>query len=414
MDEAALHELLSGRRHDFGAKLLRGGLHLASWGYGAAMSLRNMAYDRAWLRTSRVDVPVISLGNITTGGTGKTPLAAWLANWLTEAGRTPGLLSRGYRSLGKAASLVVREDSVGNDEKLVLDRLCPGVPHLQQPDRVSAARRLVSEYGCNTLILDDGFQHRRLHRDLDLVLIDVLQPWGYGHLLPRGLLREPLSALRRADLVLLTRADQISPEQRGLLRDQLARVRGTDECVEIAFAPRRLIGLHGETLPLEAVRERTAFAFCGIGNPQGFARTVSSLERGPGRSDSVVRGSPDPAQATRFSESVGDEEGREEPFGQSPVRGQKTRAQQALTDRLRVFPDHHHYADRDLAAVAEAARQAGAEIVLTTLKDFVKLRSAAWHGPPLYAVEVGVEFLAGRDLLETRLLHLHDHRQRAA
>jgi len=391
MDEAALHKLLSGCRRDAGASLLRGGLHLASWGYGAAMSLRNGAYDRGWLRTARVDVPVISLGNITTGGTGKTPLAAWLANWLTEAGRTPGLLSRGYRSLGNVAPLAEREDCVGNDEKRVLDRLCPGVPHLQQRDRVSAARRLVGEFGCNTLILDDGFQHRRLHRDLDLVLIDALQPWGYGHLLPRGLLREPLSALRRADLVLLTRVDQISPEQRGLLLDQLARVRGTDECVEIAFAPRRSIGWRGEVLPLEAVRGRTAFAFCGIGNPQGFVRTVSSLERVPCRSG--LR-----SDEARFSEGVGDEE----------------RRAAFLANRLCVFPDHHHYTDRDLAAVADKARQAGAEIVLTTLKDFVKLRPEAWHGPPLYAVEVGVEFLAGRDLLETRLLHLHDHRQRAA
>ena len=391
MDEAALHELLSGCRHDVGAKLLRGGLHLASWGYGSAMSLRNMAYDREWLRTARVDVPVISLGNITTGGTGKTPLAAWLANWLTDAGRTPGLLSRGYRSLDDAVSTTGREDSVGNDEKLVLDRLCPGVPHLQQRDRVSSARRLVSEYGCNTLILDDGFQHRRLHRDLDLVLIDALQPWGYGHLLPRGLLREPLSALRRADLVLLTRADQISPEQRGLLFDQLARVRGTNECVEIAFAPRRLIGLHGEVLPLETVRGRTAFAFCGIGNPQGFVRTVSSLEKGPGRSVSL-------SPQARSSESVGNEERRDA----------------VLTNRMRVFADHHHYTDRDLDAVADSARQAGVEIVLTTLKDFVKLRPEAWHGPPLYAVEVGVEFLSGCGLLESRLQQLSRSHQRAA
>ncbi|MEK6259720.1 MAG: tetraacyldisaccharide 4'-kinase [Planctomycetota bacterium] len=391
MDEATLHELLSGHRRDVGARLLRGGLHLASWGYGAAMSLRNIAYDREWLRTARVDVPVISLGNITTGGTGKTPLAAWLANWLTEAGRTPGLLSRGYRSLGKTAHLAERADHVGNDEKLVLDRLCPGVPHLQQRDRVSAARRLVSEQGCDTLILDDGFQHRRLHRDLDLVLIDALCPWGYGHLLPRGLLREPLSALRRADLVLLTRADQISPEQRGLLLDQLARVRGTDECVEIAFAPRHLIGLHGETLPLEAVPGRTVFAFCGIGNPHGFARTVSSLESVPSRSVS-------PSTQSQFSESVGDDEGRDA----------------ALWNRLRVFPDHHHYTERDLASVADTARQTDAEIVLTTLKDFVKLRPGAWHGPPLYAIEVGVEFFSGRGLMESRLQQLSRLHHRAA
>ena len=236
MDEAVLHELLSGRRRDVVSRLLRGGLHLASFGYEAAMRLRNFAYDRAWLRVTKVDAPVISLGNITTGGTGKTPMAAWLANWLGEQGRVPGLLSRGYRSL----------DGAANDEKLVLDRLCPGVPHVQQQDRVTAARRLVGEHRCDALILDDGFQHRRLHRDLDIVLIDALQPWGYGHVLPRGLLREPLAGLKRADLIVLTRADQVAPEQLRVLLDQLARARGTDEAVQVAFVPQRLIALSAD------------------------------------------------------------------------------------------------------------------------------------------------------------------------
>ncbi len=368
MDEAALHELLSGRRRDVGARLLRGGLHLASFGYGAAMRLRNFAYDREWLRVTKVDAPVISLGNITTGGTGKTPLAAWLANWLGEQGRVPGLLSRGYRALGDSSGR--REDGqagglpyvAANDEKLVLDRLCPGVPHLQQRDRVASARRLVEESRCDMLILDDGFQHRRLHRDLDIVLIDALQPWGYGHVLPRGLLREPLAGLKRADLIVLTRADQVTPEQRRAVLDQLARVRGTDDAVQVAFVPQRLIALSAEAsneqpLALEAVRGRRAFAFCGIGNPQGFARTVASL---------VDVGEFDPGL-------------------------------------LRVFPDHHHYTERDLADVASAAKAARAEIVLTTMKDFVKLRPEIWDGLPLYAIEIGVEFLAGRELLENRL-----------
>ena len=368
MDEAALQELLSGRRRDVGARLLRGGLHLASFGYGAAMRLRNFAYDREWLRVTKVDVPVISLGNITTGGTGKTPLAAWLANWLGEQGRVPGLLSRGYRAL-EVETRGKKEDGqagglpyVGNDEKLVLDRLCPGVPHLQQRDRVASARRLVEESRCDVLILDDGFQHRRLHRDLDIVLIDALQPWGYGHVLPRGLLREPLAGLKRADLIVLTRADQATPEQRRTVLDQLARVRGTDDAVQVAFVPQRLIALSADAsneqpLALEAVRGRRAFAFCGIGNPQGFARTVASL---------VDVGEFDPGL-------------------------------------LRVFPDHHHYTERDLADVASAAKAARAEIVLTTMKDFVKLRPEIWDGPPLYAIEIGVEFLTGRELLENRL-----------
>ncbi len=352
MDEAALQELLSGHRRDVVSRLLRGGLHLASFGYKAAMRLRNFAYDRAWLRVTKVDAPVISLGNITTGGTGKTPMAAWLANWLGEQGRVPGLLSRGYRSL----------DGAANDEKLVLDRLCPGVPHVQQQDRVTAARRLVGEHRCDVLILDDGFQHRRLHRDLDIVLIDALQPWGYGHVLPRGLLREPLAGLKRADLIVLTRSDQVAPEQLRVLLDQLARVRGTDEAVQVAFVPQRLIALNANAsreipLALEAVRGQRVFAFCGIGNPQGFARTVASL-----------------MEVDRFDAGL-----------------------------LRAFPDHHHYTEDDVADVASEAKAARAEIVLTTMKDYVKLRPEMWDGPPLYAIEIGVELLAERELLEDRL-----------
>ncbi len=345
MDEAALHELLSGRRRDVGAGLLRGGLHLASWGYGAAMRLRNFGYDRAWLRVERAGVPVISLGNITTGGTGKTPLAAWLAGWLTNAGRVPGLLSRGYRSL----------DGAANDEKLVLDRFCPGVPHIQQRDRVSAAKRLVSERACDAIILDDGFQHRRLHRDLDLVLVDALQPWGYGHLLPRGLLRESLSGLRRADIVLLTRVDSVTGEQRQEVRRELKRWRGSDDCVEVAFVPQRLLGVDGSTRGLSDLAGCRLFGFCGIGNPRGFRQTLERLG--------------------------------------------------AVSD-LNTFPDHHHYSAGDLAALSQAARDASADFVLTTLKDLVKIRPEAWSGPPLLAVDIGVEFLSGRELLESRLQQL--------
>ena len=345
MDEAALHELLSGCRRDVGARLLRGGLHLASWGYGAAMRFRNWGYDRAGLRIARVDVPVISLGNITTGGTGKTPMAAWLADWLVQQGRVPGLLSRGYRSL----------DGAANDEKLVLDRLCPGVPQIQQRDRVSAARRLVSARACDAIILDDGFQHRRLHRDLDLVLVDALQPWGYGHLLPRGLLRESLSGLRRADIVLLTRADFATDEQRVEIRRELKRWRGTDDCVEVAFVPQRLLGLDGSERPVNDLAGCRLFGFCGIGNPRGFRQTLERL---------------------------------------------------GAACELKSFPDHHHYSASDLAALSQAARDASADIVLTTLKDQVKIAPAAWSGPPLLAVDIGVEFLAGRELLESRLQQL--------
>lgn len=352
MDEAALHELLSGRRRDVPAMMLRPALSVASWGYASAMALRNAAYDRRWLRIEQVGAPVISLGNITTGGTGKTPTAAWLANWLVAEGYRPGLLSRGYRSLDQQADANSLSVPTGNDEKMVLDRLCPNVPHLQQRDRVTSGRQLVRDHACNVLILDDGFQHRRLHRDLDVVLIDALQPWGFGHVLPRGLLRESLSGLRRADLIVITRADQCSDSERQSIRSDLQRIRGTSDCVEIAFAPTRLVGLDGNAQTLETVSGQHTLSFCGIGNPAGFRQTLASL---------------------------------------------------GTSAELRVFPDHHHYQPADLEELAQQARLSSVPFVMTTLKDLVKIDPSAWIGPPLFAVEIGVRFLAGQELFVEHL-----------
>ena len=127
-------------------------------------------------------VPVVIIGNITVGGTGKTPFVAWLANWFHDNEVRVTILSRGYRSVSGDV----------NDEKMVLDQLCPDVPHVQNPNRVEAAITARRDHAAQLLILDDGYQHRRLSRDLDIVLIDAINPWGYGALLPRGLLREPM------------------------------------------------------------------------------------------------------------------------------------------------------------------------------------------------------------------------------
>src|SRR4029077_6547005 len=132
-----------------------------------------------------------------------------------------------------------------NDEALVLDQLCPDVPHLQNADRVTAARVAVEELDSQLLILDDGFQHRRLARDLDIVLIDATNPWGFGHLLPRGLLREPLLSLARAGLVIITRVDQVSRTEIIAIRDQIARFNSQCAIAEVMFVPERLVNASG-------------------------------------------------------------------------------------------------------------------------------------------------------------------------
>ena len=149
-------------------------------------------------------MPVVSVGNITLGGTGKTPLVRWIVQWFRDRGIPVAIVSRGYGA----------QSGDANDEALELRRLLPDVPHIQNPDRVAAARQAVAEFGCRAIVLDDGFQHRRIGRDFDIVLLDALAPFGFGHVFPRGTLREPIEGLRRADAVVLSRADLLDPSQR--------------------------------------------------------------------------------------------------------------------------------------------------------------------------------------------------------
>ena len=196
---AEYRAIVSGQRSGLGGWLLRGGLRLAETPYALAMRLRNWQFDRGRKAIQSVPVPVISVGNLTMGGTGKTPLVAWVARWLRQHDVRVTLISRGY-----GASAGGR-----NDEALELEHQLPDVPHLQNPDRLAAARLALEEFECQAILLDDGFQHRRIARDLDIVLLDACEPFGYGHVFPRGMLREPLAGLNRADVLALSRADML-------------------------------------------------------------------------------------------------------------------------------------------------------------------------------------------------------------
>jgi len=336
VDETAFRALVSGKRRGPTAAGLRILLWLLKWPFHATVRARNLGYRFGAIRSHSASVPVISIGNLTTGGTGKTPLAAWLANYLADTGRSAGLLSRGYR--GEAGE-------GGNDEKKLLEALCPATPHVQDPDRLAAARRAVAEHGCDVLVLDDGFQHRRLNRDLDVVLIDATCPYGFGHLLPRGLLREPHGSLRRASLVVLTRSDQVSAARGAELRVQLSRWAGHDQIVEVAFRATGLVNTSGTTAPLQSLAESRVAAFCGIGNPEAFWS------------------------------------------GLDPVA-------------TRAFPDHHVYSDDDLAELADWADGHEADMLLTTRKDLVKIPHTQLKQTPLWAIDIGVEWISGQDILQ--------------
>lgn len=353
MDEQFAIDVISGQRRGLWPGLLRAGCEVVSWGYAAAMMLRNAAYDRSWLATHRAGVPVISVGNLTTGGTGKTPIAAFLAAELLARGYRPGIVSRGYRQL----------DDRQNDEQMVLAQLLPDVPQVMNRDRAAGAQLAIHDHNCDVVLLDDGFQHRRLARDLDLVLIDATRPWGFGRLLPRGLLREPLSSLARADLVLITRCDQVPAQELEHIRRELQRYRGTPDCVIVRFAPRRLRSASGEFRPLLELAAQRPLAFCGIGNPAGFQRLLA---------DSRV--------------------------ACEPI----------------AFTDHHHYGPVDFRRLALAADAMQATCFVTTQKDLVKLPGDQLLGRPVWAVEIAAEIVAGGELLDAALGTLPQRSRRAA
>lgn len=337
-----LHDLASGKRRGLRAALFRSALRLAASAYGLAVRLRNRRFDLG-RGVERVAVPVVSVGNLTTGGTGKTPMVEWIARWFRGHGVRVTIVSRGYGAQAGAR----------NDEALELEARLNDVPHLQNPRRVEAARLAIEEFESQLILLDDGFQHRRLARDLDVAMIDALEPFGLGYLLPRGFLREPLSGLRRAHVVALSRADLLSPTERERIREQVRRHAPAALWLETAHAPRRLIDASGAEAPVQSLAGKRVAAFCGIGNPIGFRRTLAGCG----------------AEVCAFRE----------------------------------FPDHHAYRRSDLDALGPWAVERSADVLVCTHKDLVKIGLDRLADRPLWAVAIELQILQGQADFEARL-----------
>jgi tetraacyldisaccharide 4'-kinase len=257
LSASGVHDILSGKKQGLAPALLRFLLLLLSIPYRFVLAARNRLYDRGWFESVRLGCKVISVGNITAGGTGKTPLVEHIARRLASKGVKAAIVSRGYgASAGEP-----------NDEALVLSENLPGVPHVLGADRVSTGQKAVAQHGAKVLVFDDAFQHRRLARDLDVVTIDATNPFGYGYFLPRGLLRESPVELARADVVVITRTGLVDAEK-------LART----EAIVGRVAPHALVVLAAESVELPVdVRGKNVAAFCAIGNPEAFRLTLEKL-----------------------------------------------------------------------------------------------------------------------------------------
>lgn len=325
--------------------------------YGIAIRTRLALYRRRALRIYKIAAPVISVGNITTGGTGKTPLVEWLAQTLARENLRPCILTRGYgrahtnqRVLVSDGERVLADARMGGDEpRLLAEKLLGMAAVISDADRVAAARWAIDTLRSDLFILDDGFQHLRIFRDLNILTVDATNPWGGGRLLPTGRLREPLRELERADCCVITRAEQIRDVDS--LRAEVRRRSGGRP---VFLARTRTVGLRtmsaepaneaqrsqASLLTVEAAPKHVA-AFCAIGNPQAFFTHL---------------------QTDGFT-----------------------------LKHKHAFADHHVYTQGDIRTLEQEARARGAQALLTTAKDEVKLRALEFQ-LPCYVVEIELEF----------------------
>jgi tetraacyldisaccharide 4'-kinase len=352
MDQRAFKDIMSGRRGGPGAACLRGAALALSKPYALIMRLRRWGYRRGVLASHSAPVPVISVGNVTAGGTGKTPMVAWIVHRLMDAGRTPAIVMRGYRAARAEPGAQPR-----SDEAELLAALT-GAAVIVEPDRLAGARKAASQ-GADVVVLDDAFQHRRLRRDLDIVLIDAAEPLGLGHCLPRGLLREPPTALADADVIVITHADEVSPARLGEIHNMLACFcRPAVIIAEASHRPMCVIDEDGTSHAPGLLAGKKLAAFCGLGAPEHFFDSLKALG-----ADLVA---------------------------------------------CTALDDHAPYSEArlaELAAHAGQAGQAGAEAMITTQKDHVRLAHIpAPAGPAIWQLAIEMDVGAGKGELVARIV----------
>jgi tetraacyldisaccharide 4'-kinase len=325
-------DIISGKDTSLTASLTRSMMSLLTPGYALANGVRQKLFDAGLKKSYALGRPTISVGNLTTGGTGKTPMVAFLVQSLLAMGHRPTILLRGYKST----------DAHGSDEAAVyIKQFGEQVPVIANPSRVEGAATALRDHPqTSCFVLDDGFQHRKAKRDLDIVLIDATNPFGYGHLLPRGLMREPMSALKRADSLIITRADQVPPETLAKLDQTITRITGK---APIAHASHQWIGLldtQDNEHDLQLLNGKPCYAAIAIGNPAAFGNTLQT-------------------HASDIKDMI-------------------------------IKPDHHAWPPEEVKSIVERAKTENA-IVITTEKDYVKWPRLDANDP-VYRVKLAMGF----------------------
>lgn len=324
--------------------------------YGLAVRARMWAYDRGWTRPSRLPCRVVSVGNLTVGGTGKTPMVILLTEWLQAQGQRVAVLSRGYKRKSTAAHVLVSDghrvlvgpEEAGDEPYLIANR-CPKAIVAVGADRTVVGRWVLDQWPVDWIVLDDGFQHRALCRDLDIVLVDAMDATGLDALLPAGRLREPLTGIRRAAAVVITRAD--SEQDVMAVRTRLEAVlTGNPVQAEVIFRPEEVVSVTtSERHAADWCVGKKAWLVSGIGNSESFRRLAMA------------------------------------------------NGVQVLGET--AFVDHHAYRSEELDRIRVQATRSNADIVLTTEKDAGKLAPFLRPDDPWWALRLRADVRRGQDAL---------------
>lgn len=324
--------------------------------YGLVISLRNLFFDIGIFKTVKVKVPVISVGNLTAGGTGKTPLVEYILEFLLRQNKRTAVVSRGYKRTTKGTlvvsdgeRLLCKADECG-DEPFQIAQKFPSSIVIVDEQKSRAAQLAVQKFNCDHIIVDDGFQHRQLHRNLDIVVVDASKPLSRELMLPAGLRREPMRNIKRADIIIYSNWKQKSDTLKNTSAKLTART---------MLEPRKLVGIQKyDMLELEVLKNKTCVAFCGIGNPDSFERRLKELG--------------------------------------------------LVVKIFKKYSDHYQYDAEDIEILKKEFKEQKTDFVITTEKDFVRLinMKAQITELPLYYLEVAVRFISGEEDFQKKITNI--------
>jgi len=334
-------------------------LYTISLLYRLIINLRNRLYDHKIFQEVKLPCPVISVGNITAGGTGKTPCVIWLSQMLQEQGFKPAVLSRGYGGKSSSPANIVSDGSnillsstIAGDEPRLIAQSLKGIPVITGPKRILTGKKALDNFGVNVLICDDAFQHRQIFRDINLVLLDSQAPLGNGYMLPRGSLREPAEALRRADAFILTRSNEAMATN--VIISRLAAAESIPVFVSSHKPIDAVKGDYSIKLPLTELQGKKVCAFAGIARPDSFKKLI--LAAG--------------AQIISFD----------------------------------IFPDHHRYSQKELDNIRNNFLKNKADLLITTEKDGMRLQEFTEFLNGIYLLRIELEIISAGDSLKNFIL----------